>query len=286
MAEQACQLASGITLNVRIDDFSEPWRASPPVVMLHGTVETSQAYRFWTPWLARHFKTIVPDYRGMGGSGGVSPGDRLEVQDLVADVVGMLDALGIEMCCLVGEKLGALLALAVAGHHPGRVRAMALSCGMVSPAKVLGGWIPEWKRLIREEGARAWVDATQAGRMGDELDPAALQWWSKLMATSAPPETLLVYLDLLSRLEISDEVLRAIECQTLFLVPEFAQPEGGRFDQRRPRAESEAWRAQVRRNEVARIPSHSYHIAATRPDECAQAARDFFLKLRTTASGS
>lgn len=286
MTDRACKLAHGITLNVRTEDFSEPWLQAPAVVMLHGTAETSEAYRFWTPWLARRLRTVAPDFRGMGRSDGVAPGDRLELRDLVADVAAMLDTLGIASCYLVGEKLGALLALSVASAHPARVRGMALSCGMVSPAQVLGGWIPEWQRLIREEGVAAWVEATQAGRMGDELDPAALAWWSRLMATSAPPETLCVYLDLLSRLTIGDEVLRAIACPTLFMVPAFAQPDGGRFDQRRPRTESEAWRALVRHHEVVEIPSSSYHIAATRPDECARAARDFFLRLRTAASGS
>lgn len=286
MQQQGCVLANGITLNLRIADYSEPWRQCPPVVMLHGTSETSEAYRFWTPWLAREFRTIAPDFRGMGGSNGVEPGDRLELHDLVDDIRLLLDALHIDTCYLVGEKLGALLALSVAAAHPERVSGMALSCGMISPAKVLGGWIPEWQRLIREEGVRAWVDATQAGRMGDELEPEALEWWSQLMATSAPAETLITYLDLLSRLQVEDEQLRAIRCPTLFMVPSFAQPQGGSFDQRRPPSEAQAWRSQVRHHEIAEIDSSSYHIAATRPDACARAARDFFLKLRTAARGS
>jgi 3-oxoadipate enol-lactonase len=285
MTQQASH-AEGVVLKVRCHDFSEPWRQAPAVVMLHGTAETSEAYRFWTPLLSRDFRTLAPDLRGMGDSNGVRPGDRLELSDLVADIVATLDVLEIESCCVVGEKLGALLALSFAATHPDRVRCMALSCGMVSPAKVLGGWIPEWKRLIREEGVRAWVDATQAGRMGDDLEPEAVAWWSELMETSAPPETLQVYLDLLARLEIGDDVLRAVQCPTLFMVPSFAQPQASQFDQRRPRAESESWQALVRHHEVAEIPANSYHLAATRPDECARAARDFFLRFRTAASGS
>lgn len=283
MAEHACKLASGITLNVRIDDLSEPWSDAPAVLLLHGTAETSAVFRLWTPWLARHFKVFAPDWRGMGGSDGVTAGDRLDMHDLVADARSLLDVLGIDSCYVAGEKLGALAALSLASAHPERVRGLALACGMISPAKVLGGWIPEWVRLIKEEGVRAWVQATQSGRMGDELEPSALVWWSTLMEQSAPASTLLVYLDLLARLEVSDETLRSVACPTLFLSPAFAQPGAGRFDQRSPRAEADVWRAQVRNREVTEISCSSYHLAATRPDECAQAARDFFLRLEKAA---
>jgi hypothetical protein len=150
---------------------------------------------------------------------------------------------------------------------------------MISPAKVLGAWIPHWVELIRTQGVRGWIDATQAGRMGDELAPPALEWWSAMMAGSAPPEVLLVYLDLLSRFSLDEAELRAIACPVQFLAPAQAAPGDGSFDQRRPRAETEAWRAWVPDRRVAEIQSASYHLSATRPDACAIATRDFFLSI-------
>ena len=286
MATQSCRLPSGVVLNVRIDDFSDPWVTPPAVLMLHGTAETHEAWRGWTPWLARQFRVVAPDLRGMGGSSGVVPGTRLELDDLVQDAHALMQSLGLSRYYVVGEKLGALVGLALAAAHPQAVQGAALACGMVSPAQVLGPWLPEWARTIGEEGARAWVDATQGGRMGEELPPEGLEWWSTLMARSAPPDVLRAYLDLLSRLTIGTPTLQAIRCPVLFLVPAQAEPSDGRYDQRRPRAEAEAWRAHVAGHRVAEIPSASYHLAATRPDACAVAARDFFLGLqRTTGAG-
>jgi 3-oxoadipate enol-lactonase len=286
MATQMCKLPSGVELSVRIDDFTDPWKEAPVALLLHGTAETSAAYRQWTPWLCRHFKVVTPDLRGMGGSGGVAAGSRLDMVDLVQDAHELMQTLGVARYFVVGEKLGGLAGLSLASAHPGEVLGASLSCGMSSPAKVLGPWIPEWVQLIKTKGIRAWVDATQGGRMGDELEPAGLEWWSALMANAASLDVLLVYLDLLSRVDITPAILAGVRCPTLFLVPSLAMPSEGKFDQRRPRAEADAWRSLVVDHRVAEIPSASYHLSATRPDECAIATRDFFRSILRSAAAA
>jgi pimeloyl-ACP methyl ester carboxylesterase len=279
MTTQHITLPSGVSIHMRIDDFTPPWADPPVALLLHGTAETSEAYRLWTPWLSRHFKVVAPDLRGMGASNGVDADSRIEMADLVGDAHALMQALGVPRYFVVGEKLGALIGLSLASKHPESVRAASLACGMVSPARMLGRWIPEWKALVRVRGPRGWIDATQAGRMGDELDAAALEWWSALMARSASVDVLFAYLDLLSRLEVTPATLQSVRCPTLFLVPSLAAPSNGSFDQRSPRTEADAWRALVSGHRVAEIASASYHLAATRPDDCAIATRDFFLSL-------
>lgn len=283
MATQTCKLPSGVKLNFRTDDFTDPWQEAPVALLLHGTAETHEAYRQWTPWLARCFRVIAPDWRGMGHSTGVPDGTRLEMADLVEDAHALMAQLGVPRYFVVGEKLGALAALSLASAHPDKVLGLSVACGMISPAKVLGPWIPEWLELIRTRGPRGWVDSTQGGRMGDELPPAALEWWSALMAGSAPAQVMRSYLDLLQRLEIPAAALRAIRCPTLFLTPAGAAPSDGKFDQRRPREEAKAWRSLVAGHRVAEIDSTSYHLAATRPDACAIATRDFFREVLAAA---
>ena len=270
------ELPSGIRLHVQLVDFTDPWREPPVVLMLHGTVETGAAFRQWIPWLARHFRLVIPDLRGMGGSTPLRPDEPLEARDLIGDLRALMQLLEVPRYLVIGEKVGALLGLTLAGTHPSEVAGLAVSAGMVAPRKVLGPWIPEWIALIRRGGPRAWVDATQAGRMGDELSPAGLEWWSAMMAGAMTSESLIGFLQFLGRLEVDEPTLRAIECPTLFLVPAAAEPGDGRYDQRRPRAETDAWRNLVRGYRVAEIDSRSYHIAATRPDDCAIAVRDFF----------
>lgn len=96
-----------------------------PVVLLHGFPETAACWRPVTALLVGHgLRVIAPNQRGY------SPGARpLAVAEyamdrLVADVVGLLDALGLVTADLVGHDWGAAVAWAVAGTHPDRVRSL------------------------------------------------------------------------------------------------------------------------------------------------------------------
>ena len=270
----------GIELAVRCYDFTDPWHEAPTLLMLHGTAESGAAFRQWIPALARQFRLVVPDLRGMGESSPIPAGAKLSMDDLVGDTVALMDALAVRRCAVVGEKVGALLGLRLAARHPDRVSALALACGMVAPRDVVGPWVPAWIELIEKGGSRAWVDATQAGRMGDELEPAALEWWSALMASSART-SLMAYLRMLQAFALADEELRAVQAPTLFLTPAAEPPAGTAFEQRRPASELLAWQRLVAHHEIAPIDSASYHLAATRPDACAAACREFLLRTAT-----
>jgi pimeloyl-ACP methyl ester carboxylesterase len=269
---------NGTEIFVRECDFTDPAREAPVALLLHGTAEDGEAFRRWIPALAGDFRILCPDLRGAGGSSPIARGTEVELDELVADTVALLDARGVERCMLVGEKVGALLALRFAARHPERVSAVAVAAGMIAPRDVLGPWIPEWMRTIEERGVRAWVDATQSGRMGSELSPAALEWWSALMARSER-DSLLAYLRMLGRLALGEDELRAIEAPTLFLVPARGPDDGATFEQRRPAAELLAWMRLVPRHERAAIDAASYHLAATHPEACAEAVRQFLLRV-------
>lgn len=271
------RLPGRVDLWTRIIDFTDPWTQPPVVVLVHGTAETGEAFRQWIPHLARDFRLVCPDLRGNGRSTGIAPGTALSMDDLVGDVAALMRALEVPRYAVVGEKVGALLSLKLAGTHPEAVSALVIACGMISPREVLGGWIPDWIRLVEEKGSRAWADLTQAGRMGDELSGEALEWWSAMMGATAPAD-LVAYLRMLEDFALSEADLRAVRAPTQFLVPARATPSGGAFDQRRPADETRAWQALVRDHRVAAIDSASYHLSATRPDACAIATREFLLE--------
>jgi pimeloyl-ACP methyl ester carboxylesterase len=67
---------------------------------------------------------VMTDARGHGGSGACADGYRYE--DLAADVVGLMDALGVTAPVLLGHSMGGLTAAVVASQNPGRLRGLIL----------------------------------------------------------------------------------------------------------------------------------------------------------------
>lgn len=99
--------------------------AGRPVVLLHGFPETAACWRPVAEMLAEHgIRTVSPNQRGY------SPGARplavadYAMENLVADVIGLLDVLGVERVDLVGHDWGAAVAWAAAGMRPDRVRSL------------------------------------------------------------------------------------------------------------------------------------------------------------------
>jgi pimeloyl-ACP methyl ester carboxylesterase len=94
------------------------------VLLVHGGLGDSGLWEPVVPFLAARFRTLRTDLRFFGSSTG--PAVPWSWQD---DIVGVLDALGIERAALVGLSLGGRLALDVALARPDRVWALAHVAG-------------------------------------------------------------------------------------------------------------------------------------------------------------
>jgi pimeloyl-ACP methyl ester carboxylesterase len=91
--------------------------AGPPMVLLHGLGEDAGSWAPVQPGLARRHRVYAPDLRGHGR--GPHPGSY-SFELMRDDVLGFLDATGIDRCVLVGHSMGAIVAMLVAqaaGHR-------------------------------------------------------------------------------------------------------------------------------------------------------------------------
>ncbi|KQT58260.1 alpha/beta hydrolase [Methylobacterium sp. Leaf456] len=95
----------------------------PPLVLLHGWPE------FWLTWepvmtrLSKEFSLIAPDLRGFGASEkpDSGPSDRAGPEVHAADILGMLDALGIERAGIVAHDVGAYVGQVLGRTVPERL---------------------------------------------------------------------------------------------------------------------------------------------------------------------
>ena len=111
----------GFTLPV--EDQGAP--DGPAVVLLHGFPGSAVTWTGVVPaLLAREFRVLVPDQRGYS-PGARPPGRRpYRLGELVADVVALADAAGLQRIHLAGHDWGALVAWAMAAAHPDRVASL------------------------------------------------------------------------------------------------------------------------------------------------------------------
>lgn len=115
----------GVTLSI-VDEGE-----GPSVLLLHGFPDSSHVWRHQVPVLAGiGMRVIAPDLRGFGRSDRPSKVEDYAIGRSIADVVAVLDRLGIERTDVIGHDFGAGLAWAIAALAPDRVRKLvAMSVG-------------------------------------------------------------------------------------------------------------------------------------------------------------
>jgi len=99
----------------------------PPVVLVHGSGPGVTAYANWRltmPGLAPAFRVLAPDMAGFGFSD--KPGGVADLAAWVGQIIGFLDALGIERASVVGNSFGGSIGIRLATDHPDRVDRLVL----------------------------------------------------------------------------------------------------------------------------------------------------------------
>lgn len=102
-----------------------------PVLLLHGYPDSARLWRHQIPALVgAGFRTIAPDLRGFGESDKPDAVEDYAMARSIADMVAVLDALGLERAHVVGHDWGAGLAWALAALVPECVdRLVVMSVG-------------------------------------------------------------------------------------------------------------------------------------------------------------
>jgi 3-oxoadipate enol-lactonase len=107
--------------------YSVDGPADAPVVVLSNSLGATRG--MWSPQvpaLAERFRVVSYDGRGHGES--PAPAGPYTIDDLVDDVVGVLDELGVQRASFAGLSLGGMVGMRLAVREPERVDRLALLC--------------------------------------------------------------------------------------------------------------------------------------------------------------
>lgn len=121
-----------------------------PVVLLHGFPENNRSWRHQIPALANAgYRVLAPDLREYGASDAPTDVADYAFAHLVGDIVGLLDANGVDRAHIVGHDWGGSIAWAIAALMPGRVRSLTI---LNSPHPVASAET----RQVTEQAQKSW----------------------------------------------------------------------------------------------------------------------------------
>lgn len=133
-ARQTVTTADGLTLAYVQLSTGE----GTPLILLHGYTDNSRSWSLVAPYLGVR-PIYALDLRGHGASD--APACCYGLDSLAHDVLGFMDAMGIETADLVGHSLGSMTAGVVAGLEPERVNRLVLISSALSTPAGSGGWL-------------------------------------------------------------------------------------------------------------------------------------------------
>ncbi len=120
------------------------------IVLLHGFPESNHSWRHQVPALAdAGYRVLAPDLRGYGESDAPAQVPDYAFANLLADIIGLLDACGEERAHIVGHDWGGSIAWAMSALMPQRVRSLTI---LNSPHPVASAET----RQITEQAQKSW----------------------------------------------------------------------------------------------------------------------------------
>ena len=248
------------------DDFTDPWRSAPTMVLQHGFARSGRFWYSWVPPLAHEFRILRPDMRGMGRS--TIPEDRYEpsLNTFADDLRIILDHLNIDKVVFVGESFGGIIGLKFAQTYPQRTRALIL-CN--TPCRLRrrdhSGPGGDWDTTM-SRGVGLWSTATIDMRLDTRVAPKGLrEWYIAEMDQTSPSNgrRLQAYLD---TLDFSPH-LKDVKTPTLLLVGE--ESPTSTLEQQQFMA------GQLPNCRLVVYPGLGHGINAIYPEWCTQQVREF-----------
>jgi pimeloyl-ACP methyl ester carboxylesterase len=157
----------------------------PAVLLLHGFPENSAMWDGVVPALhAAGLRTVAPDQRGYSPGARPAEVSGYAMSHVVADTLGLLDALDLDSVHVLGHDWGAVVGWHLAGRHPARIRTLT-AVSIPHPAahaeatrtdpeqQERSGYIAVFRRPDAEELLLA-DDALRLRRMLHPLPPATV----------------------------------------------------------------------------------------------------------------
>jgi len=153
-----------------------------PVILLHGFPDSRHVWRYQIPALLEAgYRVIAPDLRGFGESSRPEGMENYSIDKLAADVVGIMDVLGINKASVIGHDFGAGLAWFTVAHYPDRFnKLVAMSVGVTGN--------PGWQTIEQREKSWYFDFFNKEGIAEEALSAENFKLFRELIRNQGDPD--------------------------------------------------------------------------------------------------
>ncbi len=263
-------VSDGLTLQCDVDDYLWPWDTATPVVMLHGFARNASFWNRWVPPIAQTRRVYRPELRGFGRSDPPREGYHYEGPLIVADLLAVLETLGIERAHFVGESSGGVLSVLFALAHPSRVASLVL-CN--TPLRVTDGIKaiyaldePSMNAAILKYGVGEWCRRTLEYRLDlERASPALQDWYVGEMAKSSAQTTALLN-EIINSFDIAPMIAQ-VDVPVLLMTGDKSKISS---------AQQAEFARGLRHGELHVFEGYGHGVNVLVPEACAAAALEFW----------
>lgn len=255
-----------------------------PALALHGFALNCHSWDEVAPELSKRIHLYALDQRGHGLSDRAARIEDYTRENMVADALGVVQALGLERPVMIGHSMGGMNALSFAVRHPERVRALVLVD--VGPEVSVDG-ASEVERFVAGpyelESLDAWVEHTHRyypwrskERIRARLEVSLRPTPSGGLAKQFDERFRQGFGGVAEARESLAEVAAALRCPTL-LVHGGASPV-------LTREMAERFAAATKTVELVTIPGAGHSVAGDKPEEFSSCVSSFLDRTLATSS--
>jgi len=263
-------LPEGAFLHCTVDDYLWPWETQIPVLMMHGFARNALFWNRWVPAIAETHRVYRPDLLGCGLSDQPPAGYHYSPEAIAAQIMAVLDTLGLARVHWVGESSGGLIGLLLAAAHPDRFASLVL-CNTPSriPDRIKQIYALDQASAaaaMRVHGVGEWCRRTLGYRLDIErADPALQEWVVREMDRTPAPVAAAMH----ECFEHVDTVgiLPSIQAPVLLLSGDKSQISS---------AQQQVFADALPNGRVETLAGYGHGVNLLQPERCARAARDFW----------
>jgi pimeloyl-ACP methyl ester carboxylesterase len=210
------RISGDLDMYYEVDDYTDPWTKPETIVLHHGNCKSTRFWYRWVPVLARQYKVVRLDARGLGRSTLPAPGYQWSLKNFAQDLERLLDYLNLDKVHLVGETVGGTISMQFASDRPERVRSLTV-CS--SPFRFTDPYYLDSARKAEKDGVLAWARDSMKRRLdASKAGSEFVEWYANEMGKTSLRVVVETH-DALVGNDLSD-VLRRINVPTLLLSAE------------------------------------------------------------------